>query len=420
MLLLFTKRLLPLFITQFLGAFNDNIYKNALVILITYSIAEHTGENAQVLITIAAAVFILPFFIFSAPAGQLADKYDRAAIARWVKVAEIFIMLLAALAFYLENTWFMIAVLFILGVQSAFFGPVKYAILPQLLSKEELLAGNAYVEAGTFLAILFGTITGGLLILTPNGIMLVSVSLFLVALCGYWASIYIPNAPAPMPNLSLNPNILQETIKILSYSYNDKRIFYYILSISWFWLIGATFLAQFPTLVKNHLHTQAAVVTIFLTLFAVGISIGSFICAHLQRGAIKTTLVPIAALGMSLFMFDLYLGTKHEVYHNLHGLLSIESFLNMLPSKRIMLDMLLIAICGGIYIVPLYTLVQHESDPLYRARVIAALNVQNALFMVISAVFTLTMLAVGRTIPEVILTLGGMNLIVTVLIFRYL
>lgn len=420
MLLLFTKRLLPLFITQFLGAFNDNVYKNALVILITFSIAEHTGENAQALITIAAGLFILPFFIFSAPAGQLADKYDRAAIARWVKVAEIIIVLIAALAFYLENTWFLIAVLFILGVQAAFFGPVKYAILPQLLQKEELLSGNAYIESGTFLAILLGTITGGLIILTQHGSTLVSSTLLLAALCGYWASIYIPRAPAPMPDLIFNHNILHETIKILRYSYNNKRIFYYILSISWFWLIGSTFLAQFPTLVKNHLHTEARVVTMFLTLFAIGISIGSFICAKLQRGAIKITLVPIAALGMSIFMVDLYFCTQHEIYNNVHELLSIEVFINMFPSKRIILDMLLIAICGGIYIVPLYTLVQHESDPQYRARIIAALNVQNALFMVISAIFTLGMLAIGRTIPEVLLTLGVMNLIVAGLIFKFL
>jgi acyl-[acyl-carrier-protein]-phospholipid O-acyltransferase/long-chain-fatty-acid--[acyl-carrier-protein] ligase len=232
MLVIFTKRLLPLFITQFLGAFNDNIYKNALVILITYKIAEQTGENAQVLITVAAALFILPFFIFSAPAGQLADKYDRAAVARWTKIAEIIITIFAALALYLGNTWFLIAVLFVLGTQSTFFGPVKYAILPQLLPKDELLSGNAYVEAGTFLAILLGTIVGGLMILTHDGTTVVSAILMLVALCGYWASIHIPSAPAPMPDLSLNPNILHETIRIMGYSYKNKRIFYYILCIS--------------------------------------------------------------------------------------------------------------------------------------------------------------------------------------------
>lgn len=417
-MLFFSRRLFPLFVTQFLGAFNDNVFKNSLVILITYSLA--SGEKARMLITIAAGLFILPFFIFSATAGQLADKYDRAFIARMTKILEVIVMIMAAVGFYIGNPWLLIAILFASGMQSTFFGPVKYAMLPQLLAKRELLSGNAYIESGTFLAILLGTIMGGLLIILPNGPQLVSYTLLVVALFGVLASRYIPLAPAPEKSLRINLNIIVETATILRYCKHNMRVFYCILAISWFWLIGATFLAQFPTFVKDHLHAEAKVVTLFLTLFTVGIAIGTFICARLQRGQIKTSLVPYSAIGMSVFIIDLYFSSGHQLYSNLHALLSYEQFIHMTPSIRVMLDILLLAVFGGIYIVPLYTVVQHESDNRYRARIIAGLNVYNALFMVLSAVFVIIMLTMRRTIPEAFLALGISNIIVIFLIFRLL
>ncbi len=417
-MLILSRKLFPLFATQFLGAFNDNVFKNALVILISYSLA--SGANARLLITIAAGLFILPFFIFSATAGQLADKYNRTHIAQWTKVAEIVVMLTAASGFYLGNSWLLISILFASGVQSTFFGPVKYAILPQLLSKQELLAGNAYVESGTFLAILLGTILGGLLIILPNGSQLVSYVLLIIAILGFISSRYIPNAPAPDSTICIKPNIVIETIKILKYCTTNRKVFYCILAISWFWLIGATFLAQFPTFVKDYIHAEAKVVTLFLTLFTIGIAIGSFICATLQRGQIKTTLVPYAAIGMSLFMIDIYFASNHKVYNNLHALLSIQQFIHMGPSIRIIIDILCLAICGGIYIVPLYTIVQHDSENRYRARIIAGLNVYNSFFMVVSALYVIGILAMNRTIPEAFLILGIFNIFATILVYKFL
>lgn len=408
-MLIISKRFLPLFITQFLGAFNDNMLKNSLVILITYTIAIDSGQNAQVLVTIAAGLFILPFFIFSALAGQLADKYNRKTIAKIVKLFEILIMILASLGFIMGNIWFLIAVLFASGVHSAFFGPIKYALLPQHLHINELLAGNAYVEAGTFLAILLGTILGGLLIISNHGIYVVSIGLLLVAVIGYIAACFIPQSPAPMRHLVLNYNLFTETIKLFKYSRKSKRVITAIICISWFWFIGAIFLAQLPTFVKFFLHSEARVVTLFLTIFSVGVGIGSIAANKLLRGTIKTTYVPMATFGMSLFIIDLYFCSLNTVYFNIHGLLSLQQFLHINISWRIMLDLLLVAICGGIYIVPLYSIIQRDADPNYMARIIAANNISNALFMVLAVMFTLGMLMMHKTIQDVFLTMGLIN-----------
>lgn len=407
-----SQRFLPLFITQFFGAFNDNLLKNSLVILITYRIAIETGDNAQMLVTIAAGLFILPFFFFSATAGQLADKYDRAKITRIIKIIEIIIMLTAALGFITHNHYFLIAVVFAAGMHSTFFGPIKYALLPQHLKPNELLAGNAYIEAGTFLAILFGTISGGILILKLNGEWLVSIGLITVAIIGYISSIYIPPAPGPAPELKLNHNIWQATRHIINYSRIDHRVFIAILAISWFWLLGATFLSQFPNYVKHTLHAEAKIVTIFLTLFSIGIAIGSFLCNKLLRGSIKTTYVAISALGISIFTCDLYFASQDMIFFNVPALFSVQSFIHLNASWRIMADILLIAICAGVYIVPLYALVQKESADVYRARIMAANNVMNALFMVISAGYTMIFLSLGRAIPEVFLSISLINLLV--------
>lgn len=411
--LLSTQRFLPLFVTQFLGAFNDNLLKNALVIMITYDLAS-ASYDPQFLVTIAAGAFILPFFLFSTIAGQLADKYDRAKIARIVKLFEILIMLVASIGFYLKNPWFLIAILFASGTHSTFFGPIKYALLPQHLYPNELLSGNAYIEAGTFLAILLGTICGGVLIISQFGTLLVSICLLLIAVIGYVASLFIPKSPAPSPLLAINYSILRESINLTKYSRKNKYVILSIMCISWFWFIGALFLAQIPTFVKSSLHTEARVVTLFLTIFSVGIGVGSFLCSKLMRGAIKLTYVSLAALGLSLFTIDLYVCSTDIIFFNTHGLYSIQSFMSFGISWRIIADLLLIAICGGIYIVPLYTALQHYSDKNYLARMIATNNIFNALFMVIAVIFTLVMLHIGRTIPEVFLTMAIINIFVAI------
>lgn len=304
-----SRRFMPLFITQALGALNDNIFKNALVLLVVYRISEQAGINGQILVTIAAGVFILPFFLFSATAGQIADKYEKSKIIRWIKAFEIGIMVLGSYALWLNDPYYLIGVLFLMGSQSAFFGPVKYSILPTHLGEDELISGNALIEAGTFLAILLGTIAGSLLILKENGETIVSLTVIAIAALGLVASFFIPKAVAPAPDLKINLNIVSETWNIIRKSAERRDIFLSILGISWFWLVGATFLSQFPAFAKDLVFGDETVVTLFLATFSIGIGIGSLVCNKLLNGEVSAKYVPLGALGISLFIFDLYLAT---------------------------------------------------------------------------------------------------------------
>jgi acyl-[acyl-carrier-protein]-phospholipid O-acyltransferase/long-chain-fatty-acid--[acyl-carrier-protein] ligase len=301
-----TTRFLPLFVTQFLGALNDNLFKNALVILILYRLAESGGHDGPVLVTIAAGVFILPFFLFSATAGQLADKFEKSRLIRLIKLAEILIMGLAVGGFLWGESYLMLAVLFLMGAQSTFFGPLKYAILPDHLHEDELIGGTGLIEAGTFLAILIGTILGGVMILTGNGVAVVSAAILLLAGCGWLSSFFIPRAEPPSPDLKLNPNIPAETWNIIRAATARRDMRLTILGISWFWLVGATFLSQFPGLAKNVIGANEHVVTLFLTTFSIGIGLGSLFCNKLLDGEITAKFVPFGALGMTLFTLDLF------------------------------------------------------------------------------------------------------------------
>lgn len=401
-----TRRFFPLFATQFLGAFNDNILKNALVVLVTYRLAG--SEDASFLVTLAGGLFILPFFIFSATAGQLADKFDRARLTRIIKCVEIGIMLVATAGFYFEHATFLMFVLFAMGAHSAFFGPIKYALLPQHLVENELLAGNGYVESGTFLAILLGTILGGLLVMQEGGTLLVSACLVLVAVVGYTASRFIPAAPAPEPTLSVRWNIVSETLRIVRFSRENKKVFASILGISWFWLIGATLLAQFPPYTKLVLGGDETVVTLLYTAFSLGIGAGSLLCAKLTKGRITTRFMPYAAFFLSLFIADSYLASKD--WQAGSELVSASIFLAQ-GGWRIAVDFTAAALCSGLFVVPLYAVMQHESNVAQRARIIAANNILNALFMVLSAVLVLTLLSTGMGIPTIFLCLAVLNLL---------
>lgn len=409
-----TRRFWPLFITQFLGAFNDNVFKNALIILITYVVAAKAGMDAQVLVTLSAGLFILPFFLFSATAGQLADKHEMGRLIRYIKLAEILIMALAAIGFYLENVWLLLGVLFLMGTQSACFGPLKYSILPSHLEERELLAGNALIEAGTFLAILIGTITGGLLIMAEGGVALVSALVLAMAVLGWVVSWRIPHAGPSAPNLHVRWNFMAETWHIIRTTREQEDVFLSIIGISWFWFVGATFLAQFPTFAKEMLGGDETVVTLFLTLFSLGIGVGSMLCNALLKGEITGNLVPVGTFGMALFTVVLYVAARN-VSPSVE-LMDAVAFMATPLHWVVILSLLLIAIFSGIYIVPLYAIMQSRSPKSHRARVVAGNNVMNALFMVGSVGFTLGMLAIGRDVADVFLVMAALNLPITWLV----
>lgn len=412
--LLGTRRFLPLFVAQFLGAFNDNVFKNAMVILLTYKAIG--SIPADQLVAIAAGLFILPFFLFSAIAGQLADKYEKTRMIRWIKLAELPCMIFGALSFVMGSEYMMLAALFLLGVQATFFGPLKYGVLPEILPENELLGGNGLVEAGTFLAILIGTIAGGLLILQPGGITYVSLLMVGASLIGWAASFYLPRCTESDPSIKVGWNIVKETWVLMNYARIREDVFLCIIGISWFWLIGATFLAQFPVYTKEFLHADETVVTLFLTVFSLGIAIGSVLCNKLMKGRIHGSFVPYGALGMTFFIFIVYFTSSAYQVDTTEPLQGFMPFLTNLHNLPILFSLLMLAICGGIFIVPLYAIMQSRTDKSYRARVVASNNVMNALFMVLSSVATLLMLKLNFTVLDVFLAIAVVNLPVTFLV----
>ena len=415
-----TRRFLPLFLTQFLGAFNDNIFKNAMVVLIAWRLATAAGMNAQIMITAAAGIFILPFFLFSATAGQLADKFDKTKLIRHIKLAEIVIMSVGAAGFYFSSVPMLMTVLFLMGIQSAFFGPIKYGILPDQLEDDELMGGNALVSAGTFLAILAGTILGTEVVLTESGVTIISIVVIAVAALGWVSSWYIPATRPAQPDLEVSFNFVTQTWKILAHSAGQRDVFLSILGISWFWFVGATFLAQFPTFTKDVLGATVQVLTILLTTFSVGIAIGSLLCNRLLKGEVHATFVPLGALGITVFTVDLFFATSHPLASTTGELMAAGAFLSTFAGWRVVVDLLLTAISGGVFIVPLYAIVQQRSDAAHRARNIASNNIMNALFMVASALGTVLMLKIGFSIPEIFLTMAVLNAVVGVYIMKLL
>lgn len=398
---------------------NDNIIKQALIVMIIFSLLDSSDMDPGILVTIAAGIFILPFFLFSATAGQIADKFEKSASIQRIKFVEILIMATACFGFYLSNTWFLILVLFFMGTQSSFFGPLKYGILPNHLKERELIGGNALIETGTFLAILIGTIIGGLLIVIENGTAIISTILFLIALVGWAVSRSIPTAAAADPNLKINYNILQEIGRMMGRARQTRTVFLSIIGISWFWLVGATFLSQFPNYSKTLLGGNASVVTLFMFTFSLGIGIGSYGCTKLLKGVISAKYVPLSAFALTVFIIDLYFASV-DLSAPGGALITASDFLNTPTNLRILFDLAAISICGGLYTVPLYAILQNDSDPKKRSRIIAANNLMNALFMVVGAIVATGMLALDWTIPEVFLSLAIANCFVGLYITRLL
>ncbi|PKO87326.1 MAG: glycerol acyltransferase [Betaproteobacteria bacterium HGW-Betaproteobacteria-12] len=413
--LLKEQRFGPLFGTQFLGAFNDNLYKNALVVLLTFQAAQWTTLPVELLGNLAAGLFILPFFLFSATAGQLADKHDKAWLARLSKVLEILIMGVAAAGFWLHSLSWLLAALFLLGLQSTLFGPVKYAILPQHLHEDELVGGNALIEAGTFVAILVGTLAGGLLAGAVDQPMWIVVGGLAVAVLGYLTSRGIPKASPPAPELAVNWNPLTETWRSIAFARGNRTVFLSILGISWFWLYGALFLAQFPAYTKNVLGGGESMVTMLLAIFTVGIGLGSLLCERMSGKHVEIGLVPFGSIGLTLFGLDLYfaspVGLAGTTAHALTALLSLPAI------WRVLFDLLMLGVFGGFFIVPLYALVQTRSEASHRARIIAANNILNALFMVVGALTAAAVLGAGLSIPALFGIAALLNAAVAIYIY---
>lgn len=416
--LLRERKFWPIFWTQFLGAFNDNLMKNALVIMIAYKGVMVWGMGKNEVVAAAGGLFILPFFLFSALAGQMADKWDKASITRALKFFEIVIMALAVAGFLTDQFGFLMVVLFLMGAQSAFFGPIKYSILPQHLRPDELVGGNALVEAGTFVAILLGTIAGGELIRKGGGPLVVSALLMVFAVAGYLASRYIPRAAPASPGMKLEWNPVTPTWKMMGFAKEVRSVWLSILGISWFWLFGAAMLSVFPIIATDIVNADERLVTMFLTTFSVGIAGGSLLCEKLSRQRLELGLVPLGSIGITLFAATLAFLLRGIS----PGPEPVGSFSFLLSARGalILLDLFLLSVFSGFLIVPLYTMMQERSAVESRSRVIAANNIVNALFMVIAAVLLGVALWFGMSIPAIILTLAVLNGVVAVYIYTLL
>jgi acyl-[acyl-carrier-protein]-phospholipid O-acyltransferase / long-chain-fatty-acid--[acyl-carrier-protein] ligase len=416
--LLKTRRFLPIFVTVFLGAFNDNLFKMAMVTVITYELAAKMGLDAGVLNPLAGGLFILPFVLFSAFAGQLADKYEKSRQIRIIKFVEILIMILGAISLYYSNINLMFFTLFMLGAQSTFFGPIKYSILPNHLKDNELMGGNALIETATFISILLGNVVGGLLVLADNGILWTSALTLACAIIGWRSGSMVPITERADPDLKINYNIVSESWRLLKRSKSNKQVFKSVLAISWFWFFGSLFLIQFPTFAKDVIGANESVLTLFIATFSLGTGAGSMLCSHALKGEISLKFVPLAALLMTAFCFDLYFASGQAVASKSDQLITLSTYLQSATNWRVLIDFLGVAVAGGFYIVPLYTNIQSKANKAELSRMIASNNIINSFFIVGSAVLAAGLIMAGFSVPEVFLVGGILNCVVALLLIK--
>lgn len=406
------QRFGPFFWTQGLGAFNDNVFKTALITQVAFNTASLTTLDGAMLATLMPGLFILPFFLFSASAGQLADKYEKSQIIRLVKLLEICIMLFASIGFLSRSLLMLALALFLMGVHSTLFGPVKYSYLPQHLQPQELTAGNGLIEMGSFVAILLGQVLGAWLGSLEQHALFTSLSVLLIAISGYHLSRGVPLSPAADPSIRINWNPITETIKNVRLFWAQQTLWVAIVAISWFWFFGATLLAQFPNLAKQVLQGSERDFISLLSTFSLGVGIGSLWCEKLTKGKPALGLVMLGAVGMSLFTWDFAYTVS-----NLQQQLLMQPSLTLhtlagLGYWRMLVDVALLGVSGGVYIVPLYVLLQSRAEAGYQSRVIAANNIMNALFMVVSAGFSLWLFGMGASIAELFAITAAVNLLV--------
>lgn len=404
--LLTERRFGPLFATQFLGALNDNLFKNALILLIAFGKPPSSFMSQDTLINVCAALFILPYFLFSAFAGQLADKFEKSFLIRIIKLVEIILAILAMLGFYFDNLILLLSALFLLGTQATFFGPLKYSILPQHLEKTELIGGNGLIEMGTFLAILLGTILGAVLIAIPaTGTSWVAFAMLALALFGFFSSLFIPKAPSDAPYLTVSWNIFTQTIHLIKEACQNKIILHSIIGISWFWLFGSIILTQTANYTKIVLGGDEYVTSLLLVAFSIGIGLGSVLCEWLSAKKIEIGFVFLGSIGLTLYTLDLAFSNSPLPTSTLGPW----AFLTYGQNYRIVIDALLIGAFGGVYLVPLYTLLQTQSNPAFRSRTIAANNIVNAIFMVGASILAIVVLNMGFSIPQLFILTAVLN-----------
>ncbi|SUP37303.1 lysophospholipid transporter LplT/2-acylglycerophosphoethanolamine acyltransferase [Vibrio owensii] len=412
-----TKRFFPYFVTQCLGALNDNIYKNVLLLMVTYSQIDSLPMSVDLFVNLAAGLFILPFFLFSAHAGAIADNMDKAKLIRRLKLIELVIMSCAATAIMTQSAILMLVLLFMTGTQSAYFGPVKYALLPQALKSDELVKGNAWVEIGTFLSILIGTLSAGLLLAIPNGMLIASCIVITLSLLGFLSSANIPSLPSKKSDqVKFEPITgLKKTLKLAQ---KQRGIWMSILAISWFWFMGATYLTQFPNFAREHLFADSTVVSLLLALFSVGIATGSWLCEKLSFNQVELGILPFGILGLTIFSADL-LWAVPAIESFPSQYYDVQSFVAQSSHIRVMIDLFLVGVSGGVFIVPLYAFIQSRSEEGECAQSIAANNIMNALFMVASAAVSILVLSVLEfSIVELFAILAVGNFIVAIYVYR--
>ncbi len=407
------RRFSAMFFTQFLGAFNDNVFKQALILVLTYTAASQIGIEVSILNNLAAMLFILPYFLFSALAGQIADKYEKSKLTRLTKILEFTIMAFAAVGFVFEWYALLFVALFLMGTHSTFFGPIKYAYLPQAMRENELVGANGLFQMGTSLAILLGMIIAGVLTQLPQSLYWISTTVLIVAVMGYMAARFIPVTPAMQPDLKINWNIFTTSMATIRYLYALPFLFFVVLGNSWFWFYGATFLTQTPEFSKVILQGDESVVIFLLTLFSVGVSIGSLLCKSLTKNQVSLRLLPFGIAGLSIFAIDLYFSLSAlNITASTDTLLGIGDLLGFAGSWRVFFDLFFLGFSGGLYIVPLYASMQAYAPKSHRARIVGANNIFNAIFMVTSAIFSIVVLnTLKLSLPQLFLVTGLLNIL---------
>lgn len=401
------RRFLPIFLATFLGAFNDNLLRSGLVVLIAYSASKGLvlPTKPEILVTICSALLVIPMMLFSSIAGSVADKFEKSSLVIMTKIAEVGIMSCVFYGFATQNIYLLMAMLFVSGTHTTFYSPVKYSILPDHLSSGELLAGNGFMAGGSYLAILMGLIVGGLLVEMPGN--LIGTTAFIISIIGLAASLFIPKSTLAHPETAINFNIWKGSREIIGHAARDRSVLLAIFGISWFLLIGSMYMSQFANYAQSVVRANNEVYILFLTLFSIGIALGSVLCDTILKGEITPKLTPYLLAGTSLFTY-LMVATTPPATH--HDFLDVATFLSTPALWPMLACMLLVAVCGGIYIVPLYAIIQSRCHAQYRSRVLAASNLSDAVFMTVASVVSAGLLMLGFGIKDLFMIIATINL----------